>query len=201
MEYVEKAKWPTVEDSTHEYKSLDEALQDMERNEDMNIVSSELFDENNKLIATFKKGEGVKMVEPVITVKKETLDYLQNTGISQVMRDWRIWKDKFRLCGEADIFDDLSNAMYNTTASDVIEFYISGTYDFVPVEKEYKILLPGIYRNEIGLTWEYIFLDLNANQEPKVGYTDSENDIYTFPESKLKHFPKWAQELAKEVEQ
>lgn len=140
-------------------------------------------------------------MKPVITVKKETLDYLQNTGIAQIMQDWRIWLDDFALHGEADVFEDLNNVMYNTTASDIIEFYMSGAYDFIPVEKTYQILLPEVKRNARGLRWTYMFLSLTVNQEPVFDCSDDKKDIYTFPESKLKHFPKWAQELAKEVEQ
>lgn len=107
------------------------------------------------------------MSEPVITVKKETLDYLQNTGISQIMRDWRLWlnDDAYTTDLKERVFRDLNSAMYDSSASDIIEFYISGAYDFIPIE-----------------------------------YTDNKKTIYNFPESKLKHFPKWEQELAKEFE-
>lgn len=141
------------------------------------------------------------MSEPVITVKKETLDYLQNTGISQIMRDWRLWLEgDFCITDKtSDVFENLNSAMYNSSASDVIEFYMSGVYNFVPVEKTYQILLPDIYLNGNGLHWDYLFMSLNANQEPVFDYSDIKGNIYTFPESKLKHFPKWAQKLAKEV--
>lgn len=142
-------------------------------------------------------------MKPTITVKKETLDYLQNTGIAQIMREWRFWlnDNKFSISEKTwGIFDDLNTSIIGITASDIIEFYISGAYDFVPVEKTYQILLPDVYLSGNGLHWEYLFMSLNANQEPVFDYSAIKGDIYTFPESELKHFPKWAQELAKEVE-
>lgn len=39
MEYVEKSKWASGAKLTHEYKNLDEALKDMERNEGFEIIS------------------------------------------------------------------------------------------------------------------------------------------------------------------
>ncbi|QWY14635.1 hypothetical protein [Lactococcus phage PLG-II] len=142
------------------------------------------------------------MSKPVITVKKETLDYLQNTGIARIMRDWRAWLDGTCITTDKvdEVFNNLNSAMYDSSASDIIEFYISGAYDFIPVEKEYKIIIPDVYRNGNGLHWNYLFMSLTANNEPVFDYSDIEGNIYTFPESKLKHFPKWAQELAKEAE-
>ncbi|MDP1363108.1 hypothetical protein, partial [Klebsiella variicola] len=65
----------------------------MEQNEDMNIVSSELFDENNKLIATFKKGEGVKMVKQIeeIEVSEETFNFIMSSKkhYYQMFADWK----------------------------------------------------------------------------------------------------------------
>lgn len=141
------------------------------------------------------------MSKPVITVKKETLDYLQNTGIAQIMRDWRMWLNDDNYINDLKerVFRDLNSAMYDSSASDIIEFYISGAYDFVPIEKTYQIVFPDVYLNGNGLRWEYMFMSLNANQEPVFNYSDIKGNIYTFPESKLKHFPKWAQELAEEV--
>lgn len=60
MKYVEKCKWPSIDVTTHEYKSITEALKNMDENVHLSIVSSELFDENDKLIATYKIGEGIK---------------------------------------------------------------------------------------------------------------------------------------------
>lgn len=202
MEYVEKVKWEKEGDSTHTYGNLDKVLESMRQNEMLSIMSSELFDENGKLIATYKKGEGVKMAKPTIAVKKGTLHYLQNNGIAQIMRDWRAWlNDDFALSAMTQkAFNDLNSAMYDSSASDIIEFYISGAYDFIPIEKTYQIILPEVERNGNGLHWNYMFLSLTANQEPVFDFSDFKEKIYTFPESKLKHFPKWAQELAKEVD-
>lgn len=142
------------------------------------------------------------MSKPVITVKKETLDYLQNTGLAQIMRDWRYWLDINLTVSvrTAKALEDLDSAMYNSSASDIIEFYISGAYDFVPVERTYQIVLPEIYRSGSGTAWSFMYLELNKNNQPKITYTDNLYQVYSFPESKLKYFPKWAQELAKEVE-
>lgn len=140
------------------------------------------------------------MSKPVITVKKETLDYLQNTGIAQIMRDWRDWLNGHPYPNRKDIFNNLNSAMYDSSASDVIEFYVSDAYDFVPAEKTYQIVLPEVYRSGSGTVWSYMYMELNKDQKPKITYTDSLYQVYSFPESKLKYFPKWAQELAKEVE-
>lgn len=141
-------------------------------------------------------------MKPVITVKKETLDYLQNTGIARIMRDWRAWLEN--TCATTDkinkVFENLNNAMYDSSASDIIEFYMSGAYTFIPIEKTYRIILPEVMRSGDGAVWSYMFVGLTDKQKPKIDYTDRLERVYTFPESKLKHFPKWAQELAKEVE-
>lgn len=142
------------------------------------------------------------MSKPVITVKKETLDYLQNTGIAQIMRDWRLWlENDFVITDKtSDVFENLNSAMYDSSASDIIEFYISGAYDFIPIEKEYQIILPEVQRSASGAVWSYMYVGLTSSLKPIIEYTDNKKTIYNFPESKLKHFPKWAQELAKEVE-
>lgn len=185
MEYVEKV-----------LKSM------RELNGMLRIASSNLFDENGKLIATYKKGEGVKMVKPTITVKKETLEYLQNTGLHTIMHDWRGWLDDDITLSEGKhrILNDLNSAMYDSSASDIIELYVSGAYEFIPIEKEYQIILPEVMHSGSGALWSYMFVGLTEEQKPVINYTDSKERIYTFPESKLKHFPKWAQELAKEVD-
>lgn len=142
------------------------------------------------------------MSKPVITVKKETLDYLQNTGIAQIMRDWRSWlENDFVITDKtSDVFENLNSAMYDSSASDIIEFYISGAYDFIPIEKEYQIILPEVQRSASGTVWSYMYVGLTSSFKPIIEYTDNKKRVYNFPESKLKHFPKWAQELAKEVE-
>lgn len=136
-----------------------------------------------------------------IEVEKETLDYLQNNGIAQMMRDWHSWLDDNRVATDKvdRVFNDLNNAMYDSSANDLVEFYISGAYDFVAVEKTYQIILLDVKRNGHGIHWNYIFISLNANKEAVFDYSDCKENIYSFPESKLKHFPKWAQDLAKEV--
>lgn len=203
MEYVEKVKWEKGKDSTHTYRKLNEVLKSMrELNGRLSIVSSNLFDENGKLIATYKKGEGVKMAKPTITVKKETLEYLQNTGIAQIMRDWRLWISDYFSVSELmqEVFDDLNSAMHDSLASDIIEFYMSGAYNFTYIEKSYRIILPEVNRSSSGSVWSYMYVGLTSSLKPIIEYTDNKETIYAFPESKLKHFPKWAQELAKEVD-
>lgn len=137
---------------------------------------------------------------PIIEVKKETLEYLQNTGLGQIIRDWRAWLDDWTKDYIKEIFDDMNNAMYDTSASDIIEFYVSGAYVFRVAEKEYEIVLPEIYRSRSGARWSYMFVGLTDDNMPVINYTDNKADIYTFPESELEYFPKWARELAKEVD-
>lgn len=139
-------------------------------------------------------------MKPVIQVKKETLEYLQNTGLAQIMRDWRAWLDGYPADYKNEIFNDMSSAMYYTSASDIIEFYVSGAYVFRVAVKEYQIVLHKVYRSGISAPWNYVFVGLTDDNMPIINYSDNKADVYTFPESKLKHFPKWAQELAKEVE-
>lgn len=142
------------------------------------------------------------MSKPVITVKNETLDYLQNTGIAQIMRDWCSWlNDNGYTNGLKErVFRDLNSAVYDSSASDVIAFYISEAYEFVPIEKTYQIVLPEVFHTDRGMSWNYLFMGLTDTHRPTIECTDSKVNICTFPESKLKHFPKWAQELAEEVE-
>lgn len=137
---------------------------------------------------------------PIIEVKKETLEYLQNTGLGQIIRDWKAWLDDFTTVYKKGIFDNMNNAMYDTSASDIIEFYVSGAYVFRVAEKEYQIVLPEVYRSGSGARWSYMFVGLTEDNMPLINYTDNTANIYTFPKSKLEYFPKWAQELAKEVD-
>lgn len=145
-------------------------------------------------------GRGGKIMTPIIEVKKETLEYLQNTGLGQIMRDWRAWLDDWSTDYKKEIFDNLNNVMYDTSASDAIEFYVSGAYKFIVAEKEYQIVLSDVYRSGSGARWSYMFVGLTSDNMPMINYTDNKAHIYTFPKSKLNYFPKWAQELAKEID-
>lgn len=196
MEYVEKAKWPTVEDSTHEYKSLDEALSDMGRNEDMNIVSSELFDENNKLIATFKKGEGVKMVEEVkeIAVSEETYEFIKNSG-KTFFDMYSEWKET----GNASLdsaLDELNCLSYVKGATYFLTGLMKGEMKLVKKEKNYRVVLKGLHRFEgVQAYSEYVYLKSDGT----LAKTKSFDYITVMSEKNMKQLPEWAQALAEEV--
>lgn len=197
MEYVEKAKWPTVEDSLHKYKSLDEALQYMERNKEMNILSSELFDENNKLIATFKKGKGVKVVEEIkeIAVSEATYDYL--TGTNKTYFDmYSEWGEN----GNAQLdnaLNELSGLERPHGATHFLTGLIKGEMKLVKQEKLYRVILKGLHRFEDVQSYsEYVYLKSDGT----VAKTKIFDYIAVMSEKSMKQLPKWAQELAKEVE-
>lgn len=193
MEYVEKAKWPTVEDSTHEYKSLDEALQDMERNEDMNIVSSELFDENNRLIATFRKGEGVKMVKQIeeVEVSERTFNFMKDrTDYFNLYDNWKILGSE-----ERDLaLSELNHVYYNV--SSLFTKLIKSEVKLVKKAKEYRIILKGLHRFEGVQTYsEYVYLKSDGT----LAKTKSFDYITVMSEKSMKQLPEWAQALAEEV--
>lgn len=193
MEYVEEAKWPTVEDSLHKYKSLDEALQDMERNEEMNILSSELFDENNKLIATFKKGEGVKMVKQIeeVEVSERTFNFMKDrTDYFDLYDNWKIHGNE-----ERDLALSELNHVYDRVSS-LFAKLIKSEVKLVKKAKKYRIILKDLHRFEGVQTYsEYVYLKSDGT----LAKTKSFDYITVMSEKSMKQLPEWAQALAEEV--
>lgn len=196
MEYVEKTKWTTVDDSIHNYKSLDEAMQAMERNEDMNIVSSELFDENNKLIATFKKGEGVKMVKQIeeIEVSKETFNFIMSSKkhYYQMFADWKPF-------GNSQLdkaLSELNHVHQRLKVSGIFDMLTKGEAELVPKGKQYRVILNGLHRFEgVQAYSEYVYLKSDGT----LAKTKSFDYITVMSEKSMKQLPDWAQALAEEV--
>ncbi|QWY14636.1 hypothetical protein [Lactococcus phage PLG-II] len=199
MEYVEKAKWTKGNNSTHRYDVLDEALKCMEQNEDFGIVSSELFDENNKLIATFKKGEGVKVVEEIeeieeIEVSEETYNYLTDTKKS--------FFDMYSEWGENgnSQLDNALNELNKLECSKRTSYYLTkllkGEAKLVKQEKLYRVILEGLHRFEGVQTYsEYVYLKSDGT----LAKTKSFDYITVMTEKNMKQLPDWAQALAEEV--
>lgn len=201
MAYVEKVKWKNGAPSEHKYNELDAALRSMrETNPILSIVSSELYDENNKLIATYEMLEGVKMVEQIkeIEVSEETYNYMTGSGKTffDMYSEWGV-------NGNAQLdnaLNELNGLEWTNGATHYLTGLLKGEMKLVKKEKFYRIVLPEVFHTDGGMLWNYLFMGLTDTHRPTLECTDNKGNIYTFPESKLKHFPKWAQELAEEVE-
>lgn len=197
MEYLEKAKWPSGDVTAHEYKILDEALRALEQNKNVEIVSSELYDENDKLIATYKKGEGVKMVEEIkeIAVSEATYDYL--TGTNKTYFDmYSEWGEN----GNAQLdnaLNELNGLEWTHGATHFLTGLIKGEMKLVKQEKLYRVILKGLHRFEdVQAYSEYVYLELDGT----VAKTKSFDYIAVMSEKSMKQLPEWAQALAEEVE-
>lgn len=198
MEYVEKSKWASGAKLTHEYKNLDEALKDMERNEGFEIISSELYDENNKLIATYKKGEGVKMVEQVkeVEVSEATYEYL--TGSGKTFFDmYSEWGEN----GNAQLdnaLNELNGLDWTHGATHYLTGLLKGEIKLVKKKKFYRVILEGLHRfDNVQAYSEYVYLKTDGT----LAKTKSFGYITVMSGESMKKLPEWAQSLAKEVKQ
>lgn len=196
MEYLEKAKWPSGDVTAHEYKILDEALRALEQNKNVEIVSSELYDENNKLIATYKKGEGVKMVEEVkqIEVSRETFNFIMSSEkhYYRMFADW----SPFGNSPLDKAMSELNRVYCDLHVSDIFDMLTKGEAKLVPDRKQYRVILKGLHRFEGVQTYsEYVYLKSDGT----LAKTKSFDYITVMSEESMKKLPKWAQELAKEV--
>lgn len=196
MEYVEKAKWIIGDDTTHRYGFLDNALKCMKENEDLNIASSELFDENNKLIATYKKGEGVKMVEEVkeIAVSEETFNFIMSSEkhYYRMFADW----SPFGNSPLDKAMSELNRVYCDLHVSDIFDMLTKGEAKLVPDCKQYRVILKGLHRFEGVQTYsEYVYLKSDGT----LAKTKSFDCITVMSEKSMKQLPEWAQALAEEV--
>ena len=196
MEYLEKAKWPSGDVTAHKYKILDEALRALEQNKNVGIVSSELYDENNKLIATFLHGEGVKVVEEVkeIAVSEATYDYLTSTN-KTYFDMYSEWGEN----GNAQL-DNALNELNGLELAKGVSYYltklIKGEMKLVKKEKFYRVILEGLHRFEGVQTYsEYVYLKSDGT----LAKTKSFDYITVMSEKSMKQLPEWAQYLAEEV--
>lgn len=195
MEYVEKAKWPSGDVTTHEYKSLDEALRELEQNKNVVIVSSELYDENGKLIATHKKGEGVKMVEEIkeIVVSARTFEFME--GKDNYFYLYDKWKESGNAILDSALYE--LNNTYSKGVTALFEELIKGKAKLVKKKKFYRVILEGLHRFEgVQAYSEYVYLKSDGT----LAKTKSFGYITVMSEESMKKLPEWAQELAKEVE-
>lgn len=196
MEYVEKAKWIIGDDTTHRYGFLDNALKCMKENEDLNIASSELFDENNKLIATYKKGEGVKMVEEVkeIAVSEETYEFIKNSG-KTFFDMYSEWKETGNPRLDSAL-DELDRLYYVKGATYFLTGLMKGEMKLVKKEKDYRVVLKGLHRFEgVQAYSEYVYLKSDGT----LAKTKTFDYITVMSEKSMKQLPEWAQALAEEV--
>lgn len=196
MGYLEKAKWPSGEVTTHEYKSLEGALRELEQNKDVVIISSKLYDENNKLIATYKKGEGVKMVEEVkeIAVSEETYEFVKNSG-KTFFDMYSEWKETGNPRLDSAL-DELDRLYYVKGAAYFLTGLMKGEMKLVKKEKNYRVVLKGLHRFEGVQTYsEYVYLKSDGT----LAKTKSFDCITVMSEKSMKQLPEWAQALAEEV--
>lgn len=195
MEFVEKVKWEKGEGSTHTYNILEKVLESMrDLNPLLSIASSELFDESGKLIATYKKGEGVKMVEEIeeVEVSEKTFDFMKTKNNYFYLYDR--WKESMNV--------ELDNALYElnntyiTGVTALFEKLIKGEAKLVSKGKQYRVILEGLHRFDNVQTYsEYVYLKADGT----LAKTKSFDYIATLSEKQVKELPEWAQELAKEV--
>lgn len=196
MEYVEKVKWEKGEGSTHTYNILEKVLESMrEHNPMLSIASSELYDENGKLIATYKKGEGVKMVEEIeeIEVSARTFEFMEGKD-----NYFKLY-DKWQKSGDA-ILDNALYELNNTYINGVTALFeelIKGKAKLVKKEKNYRVILKGLHRfDNVQAYSEYVYLQPDGT----IAKTKSFAYIAIMSEKSMKKLPEWAQALAEEVE-
>lgn len=196
MAYVEKAKWPSGDETAHEYRTLDDALKELEQNKNNVIVSSELFDENDELIATYKKVEGVKMVEQIeeVEVSEATYAFMKNSALSffDMYSEWKETEDE----ALNNALDELNTLSYTKGATDYFEGLIKGEMKLVKKVKKYRVILSGLHRFEGVQTYsEYVYLKSDGT----LAKTKSFDYITVMSEKNMKKLPEWAQALAEEV--
>lgn len=196
MGYVEKCKWTSADVTTHKHKSLTEALKNMAENRCFSIVSSELFDENNKLIATYKMEEGVKMVEQIkeIEVSEETYNYMTGSG-KPFFDMYSEWGEN----GNAQLdnaLNELDGLDWTHGATHYLTGLLKGEMKLVKKEKFYRVILEGLHRFEgVQAYSEYVYLESDGT----LAKTKSFGYITVMSEESMKKLPEWAQSLAKEV--
>lgn len=199
MEYVEKVIWKRGGKSAHSRTDLDWALKNMAENEKLHIISSELFDENGKMIATYKKGEGVKMVKEIeeiekIVVSKETFDFITNDkrNYYQMFSDWKAF-------GNSPLdkaMTELNRLYKDKYVSDIFDMLTKGKAKLVSKGKQYRIILEGLHRFEGVQTYsEYVYLKPDGT----LAKTKSFDYIAKLSEKQVKELPEWVQPLAEEV--
>lgn len=197
MEFVEKVKWEKGKESTHAYNILEKVLESMrDLNPLLSIASSELFDENDKLIATYKKGEGLKMVEETkeIAVSEETYEFIKKSG-KTFFDMYSEWNET----GNARLdsaLNELNNLSYTKGATYFLTGLMKGEMKLVKKEKLYRIILKGLHRFEGVQTYsEYVYLKSDGT----LAKTKSFDYITVMSENSVKQLPEWAQALAEEV--
>lgn len=198
MEYLEKVVWEKGGKSEHPRSNLTWSLKNMAENEQLSIVSSELYDENNKLVATYKKGEGVKMVEEVkeIEVSKETFDFITNNKrhYYQLFSDW----EAFGNSPLDKAMTELNHLYPDKFVSDIFDMLTKGEAKLVSKGKQYRVILKGLHRFEGVQTYsEYVYLKPDGT----LAKTKSFDYITVMSEKNMKQLPEWAQALAEEVKQ
>lgn len=197
MEFVEKVKWEKGEDSKHTYNTLEKVLESMrDLNPILSIASSELFDENEKLIATYKKGEGVKMVEEIkeIEVSKETFDFITKNKrhYYQMFADW----EAFGKSPLDKAMAELNHLYPDKYVSNIFDMLTKGEAKLVSKGKQYRVILEGLHRFEGVQSYsEYVYLKADGT----LAKTKSFDYIAKLSEKQVEELPEWAQKLAKEV--
>lgn len=197
MGYVEKVIWENSEPSDHPYKNLDAVLKSMrELNPVLSIVSSELYDENNKLIATYKKGEGVKMVEEVkeIAVSEATYEFFKNS-VKSYFDMYSEWGEN-KNAQLDNALNELNRLELTHGATHFLTGLMKGEMKLVKQEKLYRVILKGLHRFEGTQTYsQYVYLKSDGT----LAKTKSFDYITVMPEKNMKELPEWAQALAEEV--
>lgn len=196
MAYVEKVKWENGEPSEHKYNELDAVLRSMrEMNPILSIVSSELYDENNKLIATYKMFEGVKMVEEIeeIVVSARTFEFME--GKDNYFYLYDKWKESGNAILDSALYE--LNNTYSKGVTALFEELIKGKAKLVKKEKFYRVVLKGLHRFEgVQAYSEYVYLKSDGT----LAKTKNFDYITVMSEKNMKQLPEWAQVLAEEVE-
>lgn len=197
VKYQETTYW--ADDTTMHglFDSSENALESLKRNKNYSAVeSAELSDENGKLIATYKKGEGVKMVEEVkeIEVSEETYEFFKNSGKSyfDMYNDW----GENRNAQLDNALNELNRLELTKGATHFLTGIMKGEMKLVKKEKLYRVILDGLHRFEGVETYsKYVYLKSDGT----LAKTKSFDYITAMPEKDMKQLPEWAQALAKEV--
>lgn len=198
MRYVEESCWENMTPVKVNYDDYDTAIKAMGNNalwED--LMSSCLRDSEGNLLAIYKKGRGVKMVEEIeeieeIEVSERTFNFMKDrTDYFYLYDNWKILGSE-----ERDLaLSELNDVYYNV--SSLFTKLIKSEAKLVKKAKEYRIILKGLHRFEgVQAYSEYVYIKSDGT----LAKTKSFDYITVMSEKSMKQLPEWAQALAEEVD-
>lgn len=197
MRYVEEIFCKNMTPAKVNYDDYYTAIKSMENNALLdNLMSSCLRDSKGNLLATYEKGEGVKMVEYVkeLKVSEETFNFMNDTKKSYYEL-YSLWGT----CSNSKLYNalsELNKVVEGKYVSGIFDMLTKGEAKLVKKEKLYRVILPGVHSTG-GAHWKYIFND----EDGDIDTSNQLENVAQLTKEQLEELPEKLQELAKEVEQ